>query len=121
MDLDLILRVDQHAALTDKSTSDDKREMEKWERPNCISLIVMKRAIPKAFRSTMSDKVTMAMGFLEDLKKSRKKSLTEARLGEQGTNPTLQDMESSTDAELAESSSGIGFLAGKVLEDRREG
>lgn len=30
MDLDLALRIDQPAALTDKSTSDDKREMEKW-------------------------------------------------------------------------------------------
>jgi transposase InsO family protein len=69
MDLDLALRVDQPTALTDKSTSDDKREMEKWERSNRISLMVMKRAIPEAFRGTMSDKVTTAKGFLEDLEK----------------------------------------------------
>ena len=31
MDLDLALQVDQPATLTDKSTSDDKREMEKSE------------------------------------------------------------------------------------------
>ena len=31
--------------------------------------MVMRRAIPEAFQSTMSDKVTTAKGFLEDLEK----------------------------------------------------
>ncbi|XP_022890106.1 uncharacterized protein LOC111405446 [Olea europaea var. sylvestris] len=52
---DLALWVDHPAALTDKSTSDDK-EMEKWERTKRISLMVMKCAIPEAFRGIMSDK-----------------------------------------------------------------
>ncbi len=46
MDLDLALRVPKPANLTDKSTSDEKREMEKWEKSNHISLMVIKRAIP---------------------------------------------------------------------------
>lgn len=35
MDLDLALRVDFLSPLTDKSTSDQKREFDKWERSNC--------------------------------------------------------------------------------------
>ncbi|XP_022846251.1 uncharacterized protein LOC111368989 [Olea europaea var. sylvestris] len=72
MDLDLALWVDQLAVLTDKSTSDDKREKKKWEQSNRISLMVMKRAIPETFRSTMSDKVTTTKGFLENLEKRSK-------------------------------------------------
>ena len=67
MDLDLALRVDQPDGLTDESTLDDKREMEKWERSNRMSLMVMKRAIPEAFRGTMSDEITTAKDFLENL------------------------------------------------------
>ncbi|KAF2291242.1 hypothetical protein GH714_020841 [Hevea brasiliensis] len=69
MDLDLALRVPKPANLTNKSTSDEKREMEKWEKSNRISLMVTKRAIPKAFRGTMSDQVVTAKAFLEDLEK----------------------------------------------------
>ena len=32
-----------------------------------MSLIIMKRAIPEAFRGTMSDKVTTAKEFLEEI------------------------------------------------------
>ncbi|KAF2318098.1 hypothetical protein GH714_041443 [Hevea brasiliensis] len=69
MDLDLALRVPKPANLTDKSTSDEKREMEKWEKSNRISLMVIKRAILEAFRGTMSDQVDIAKAFLEDLEK----------------------------------------------------
>ena len=54
MDLDLALRVDQPDPLTHESTSGLKREMEKWERLNHMSLMIMKRAIPEAFWGTMS-------------------------------------------------------------------
>ncbi|KAJ9171116.1 hypothetical protein P3X46_019164 [Hevea brasiliensis] len=69
MDLDLALRVSKPTNITDKSTSDEKREMEKWEKSNRISLMVIKHAIPKAFRGTMSDQVDTAKAFLEDLEK----------------------------------------------------
>ena len=55
MDLDLALRVDQLDPLTHESTFDQKREMEKWERANRMSLMIMKRAIPEVFRGTMSE------------------------------------------------------------------
>ena len=66
IDLDLALRTDKPPAITDESTSDNKREMERWERSNRISLMVMKRAIPEAFRDSVPD---TAKGFLEDLEK----------------------------------------------------
>ncbi|XP_057997427.1 uncharacterized protein LOC131176354 [Hevea brasiliensis] len=69
MDLDLALRVPKPTNLTDKSTSDEKREMEKWEKSNHISLMVIKHAILEAFRGTMSDQVDTAKAFLEDLEK----------------------------------------------------
>ncbi|KAF2305935.1 hypothetical protein GH714_009007 [Hevea brasiliensis] len=43
--------------------------MEKWEKSNSISLMVIKRAIPEAFSGTMSDQVDTAKAFLEDLEK----------------------------------------------------
>ena len=49
MDLDLALRVNQLDPLIDERTFDQKREMEKWERSNCMNLMIMKRAIPEAF------------------------------------------------------------------------
>ncbi|KAJ9180621.1 hypothetical protein P3X46_008838 [Hevea brasiliensis] len=69
MDLDLALRVPKPANLTDKSTSDEKREMEKWKKSNRISLMVIKRAIPEYFRGTMFDQVDTAKAFLEDLER----------------------------------------------------
>ncbi|KAF2318093.1 hypothetical protein GH714_041438 [Hevea brasiliensis] len=69
MDLDLALRVPKLANLTNKSTSDEKREMEKWEKSNRIRHMVIKLAIPEAFRGTMSDQVDTAKAFLEDLEK----------------------------------------------------
>ena len=69
MDLDLGLRADHPVEVTKESSSHSKRKMEKWERSNCISLMVMKRAISKAFRGTMSKDIVMANDFLTDLKK----------------------------------------------------
>ncbi|KAF2317076.1 hypothetical protein GH714_011564 [Hevea brasiliensis] len=47
----------------------ESKEMEKWEKSNHISLMVIKRAILKAFRGTMSNQVDTAKAFLEDLEK----------------------------------------------------
>ena len=54
MDLDLMLRVERPADLMDKSSSDDKRDKEMWDRSNHMSLMIMKSAILEAFRGTMS-------------------------------------------------------------------
>ena len=69
MDLDLALRVDSPDPLTDKSTSDQKKEFEKWERSNRMCMMIMKKAIPEAFRGTISEKITTAKEFLADIEK----------------------------------------------------
>uniref|UniRef100_A0A1S3Y7A2 Retrovirus-related Pol polyprotein from transposon TNT 1-94 n=1 Tax=Nicotiana tabacum TaxID=4097 RepID=A0A1S3Y7A2_TOBAC len=68
MDLDLALRIEQPASLGDTSSSDEKKEMEKWERSNRMSLMIMKRAILESFRGTMNDEAN-AKVFLENLVK----------------------------------------------------
>ena len=53
MDLDLSLRMDKPASLTDASSADDRRIYEEWDRSNRMSLMIIKRGIPKAFRGTV--------------------------------------------------------------------
>ena len=69
MDLDLALRIEQPASLTDASSPDDKRNFEKWDRSNCMSLMIIKRGIPEAFRGAVSDKITKAKEFLTEIEK----------------------------------------------------
>ena len=69
MDIDLALRTDHPFPLTDKSTSDEKRDMEKWERSNRMCMMIMKKAIPETFRDTMSEEIFTAKEFLEDIEK----------------------------------------------------
>ncbi|XP_056166845.1 uncharacterized protein LOC130138014 [Syzygium oleosum] len=74
MDLDLALRIDSPTPLNDQSTSDQKRDMERWERSNRMCMMIMKKAIPEAFRGTMSEKITTAKEFLTDIEKRFVKS-----------------------------------------------
>ncbi|KAI6682979.1 hypothetical protein NL676_028892 [Syzygium grande] len=74
MDLDLALRIDSPTPLNDQSTSDQKRDMERWEKSNRMCMMIMKKAIPEAFRSTMSEKITTAKEFLTDIEKRFVKS-----------------------------------------------
>ncbi|PIN17418.1 hypothetical protein CDL12_09919 [Handroanthus impetiginosus] len=46
----------------------DKRDLEKWERSNRMSIMIMKRAVPEAFRGTMFDEDNGKL-FLEELEK----------------------------------------------------
>ncbi|XP_024027760.1 uncharacterized protein LOC21410770 [Morus notabilis] len=69
MDLDLAIMVDSHSPLTDKSTSNKKRGMERWEKSNRMCMMIMKKAIPEAFRGTVSNKITTAKEFLVDIEK----------------------------------------------------
>ena len=69
MDLDLVLRIEQPTPLTVKSSTEDKRDFERWERSNRLSLIIMKRGIPETFRGDLSEKVTTAKEFLREIEK----------------------------------------------------
>ncbi|KAL9256818.1 Histone deacetylase 6-like protein [Drosera capensis] len=68
MDLDLALRIERLAALKDTSTPDEKKEMEKWERSNRMSLMIMKHAILESFRGTISEEAN-AKSFLTEFEK----------------------------------------------------
>ncbi|KAM6556615.1 hypothetical protein CsatB_003634 [Cannabis sativa] len=67
MDLDHALRNEQPAPLIKESSHDDKREFERWDRSNRMSLMIMKHSIPEAFWGTESEGVTMAKNFLEQI------------------------------------------------------
>ncbi|KAL0336423.1 UNVERIFIED_CONTAM: hypothetical protein Sradi_4854200 [Sesamum radiatum] len=69
MDLDLTLREDSPHALTDKSSSEQKREKERWEKSNRMCGMIMRKSIPEAFRGTMSETLTKAKDFLEYIEK----------------------------------------------------
>lgn len=67
MDLDLALRIEQPAALVANSSIEEKREFEKWDRSNRMSLMIMRRAVPEVFRDTTSEQAITAKGFLDSL------------------------------------------------------
>ncbi|KAL0427153.1 UNVERIFIED_CONTAM: hypothetical protein Slati_2890100 [Sesamum latifolium] len=69
MDLDIALREDFPPALTDKSTSEEKREKERWEKSNRMCVMIMKKSIPEAFRGTMSETLTKAKDFFAHIEK----------------------------------------------------
>ena len=64
MNLNLALWVDSHPPLTDQSTSDEKGDKKRWERLNCLCLVIIKKAVPKAFRGTMLKTTIIAKEFL---------------------------------------------------------
>ena len=68
-DLDLALRIARPVDLAKQSSSAEKRELERWGHSNCMSMMIMKRVIPEAFGGTMSDKVTTAKEFFEEIEK----------------------------------------------------
>ncbi|XP_062089771.1 uncharacterized protein LOC133796317 [Humulus lupulus] len=67
MDLDHVLRDEQHAPLTKESTRDVKADFERWDRSNRMSLMIMKHSIPEAFWGTKSEGITKAKNFLEQI------------------------------------------------------
>ncbi|KAL3617519.1 hypothetical protein CASFOL_037840 [Castilleja foliolosa] len=69
MDLDLALRIEKPPSLTAASSSDDRRNFEKWERSDRMSLMIIKRGVPEAFRGAISDEVTSAKDFLTEIEK----------------------------------------------------
>ncbi|KAK3018761.1 hypothetical protein RJ639_003308 [Escallonia herrerae] len=55
MDLDYALRVNAHAALTSKSSTEQNAAYEKWERSNRIALMIMKGFITTVIRGAIPD------------------------------------------------------------------
>jgi len=60
--------------ITDSSTSDEKKDYEKWDRSNHMSLTILKCGIPKVFRGTISEDITIAKDFLAEIEKRFMKS-----------------------------------------------
>lgn len=69
MDLDLALRCEQPPSLTDASSSNAIKNFEKWDRSNRMSLMIIKRGIPEAFRGAVSDDIVTAKEFLAEIEK----------------------------------------------------
>ena len=69
MDLDLALGIEQHASLTAESSSDDRKNFEKWGRSNRMSLIIIKRGITEAFRGVVSNEINLAKDFFTKIEK----------------------------------------------------
>ena len=67
MDLDLALRVDSPSPLIDDSTSNDKKDLERWEKSNRMCAMIIKKAISEAFRGSMLEKATIAKEFLVEI------------------------------------------------------
>ncbi|RVW87003.1 hypothetical protein CK203_043544 [Vitis vinifera] len=66
MDLDYALREDRLPNLTNTSTVEQRVVMEKWERSNRMSLMIIKHSIPEAIRGAISEK-TRAKTFLDQM------------------------------------------------------
>ncbi|KAA8515023.1 hypothetical protein F0562_018190 [Nyssa sinensis] len=67
MDLDLALRVSCSAPLTDESSSNEKRGFERWEKSNRMCLMIIKKAIPEAFRGIIFETIKTTKEFLEEI------------------------------------------------------
>ncbi|RVW22575.1 hypothetical protein CK203_098978 [Vitis vinifera] len=66
MDLDYALRVDRPSNLTSASTAEQRSTMEKWERSNRMSLMIMKHSILETIRGAIPEE-TQAKAFLNQI------------------------------------------------------
>jgi len=69
MDLDLALRIEKPPSPTDSSTSEERKDYEKWNRSNRISLMIIKRDIPEVFMGARSEEIISAKDFLVEIEK----------------------------------------------------
>ncbi|KAL0409597.1 UNVERIFIED_CONTAM: hypothetical protein Sradi_1894100 [Sesamum radiatum] len=69
MGLDHSLMEDSLPSLTNKSTSEENREKERWEKSNSMCVMIMKKSIPEAFNGTMSETLTKSKNFLAHIEK----------------------------------------------------
>ena len=63
MDLDFALRTERPTSTTENP---NEGKIEKWDRSNRMSLMIMKRSIPEAFRGSINES-TNAKKFLSEL------------------------------------------------------
>ncbi|GAA0166365.1 hypothetical protein LIER_21532 [Lithospermum erythrorhizon] len=92
MDLDLALRVDRPTPLTAERFLDDKREFEKWERSNLMSLMIIKCSILNSFRGAVSNEITDVKNFLaevENVKNDKNETKEEERLKQEKVDVAL--------------------------------
>ena len=75
MDIDLALRMPKPDELNEESTQEDEVYWGKWEHSNRLSLMIMKRDIPEAFRGAVTDEVTNASDFLAEIQKRFAKTI----------------------------------------------
>ena len=68
LDLGLAIRVTR-PTITNASFVEDKKELERWDHSNRMSLIIIKRGIPEVFKGIVPNKFTTAKGFLEAIEK----------------------------------------------------
>ncbi|CAN6704262.1 unnamed protein product [Malus baccata var. baccata] len=73
MDLDLALREDQLAAITDTNTADQRVKFERWERANRMSMLIMKKAMTQSVKGGIL-KHTNAQAFLAAIGEKFKES-----------------------------------------------
>ena len=68
VDLDFALRVSSPTPLTDESSFDEKRDIKRCEKSNRMCLMIIKKAIPEAFRGTISETIKTAKEFIKEIK-----------------------------------------------------
>lgn len=74
MDINLALRIEKPVSLTDASSTEERKNFEKWDRSNRMCLMIIKRGIPEAFRGVVSEGTTNVKDFLAELEKRFAKS-----------------------------------------------
>ena len=74
IDLDLALRIEQPTPPMMSSSSDERIIYDKWDRSNRMSLMIIKRGIPEAFRGAISEGIESAKDFLAEIEKRFAKS-----------------------------------------------
>ena len=69
MDLDLALRIDRPPPLIMDSYAESKKKFERWDRSNCMSLMIIKCGILETFKIVVSKELTTAKEFLNNIEK----------------------------------------------------
>jgi len=54
LDLDLAIRIEKHAAITDDSRNEEKAHYRAWEKSNRLSLMFMRMSIANNIKSALS-------------------------------------------------------------------
>ena len=67
--MDLTFQMERPSTPIGSSSSIDRVNYEKWERSNCMSLMIIKQGIPKAFRGVISKEITNAKEFLIEIER----------------------------------------------------